>query len=120
MNNKEENELLYSWISNKGKIQQINLLYRATEDGDNSKSFFERYSSKGPTISFIKTKKGRRFGGFTKAEWTDKKGWITLRDENAFLFSLDKKQKYRILKPEFAIRCIPDDLCLVYRNNMDT
>ena len=35
------------------------------------------------------------------------------------MFSLDKKQKYRILKPEFAIRCIPDDLCLVYGNNFD-
>ena len=83
----QDKMLLNSWISEKGNIEKINLLYRGTRDGDTSNIFFEKCSNKGPTISFIKTKKGRIFGGFTKTEWTDKKNWITLRDENAFLFN---------------------------------
>ena len=113
----QDKKLLISWISEKGNIEKINLLYRATRDGDTSKVFFEKCSNKGPTISFVKTRKGRRFGGFTKTEWTDKLKWITLRDANAFLFSLDNQKKYNVLMPDYAMRCIPYNCCLVYGNN---
>ena len=83
------------------------------------KIFIKNAKKKGATISFIKTRKGRRFGGFTKAEWTDEKGWITLKYENAFLFSLDNKEKFDIIKSDSAIRCIPDDYCSVFGNNFD-
>lgn len=66
-------------------------MYSTTEDGDNGKSFYEKCSCKESTISLIKTKKGRRFGGFSKAEW--KNASIILEDNNAFLFSLDNKKK---------------------------
>ena len=113
----QDKKLLNLWISEKGNIEKLILLYRGTKDGDTSNKFFEKCSNKGSTISFIKTKKGRRFGGFTKTEWTDKNKWITLKDENAFLFSLDNKKKYDIKKPEFAMRCIPYNYCLVYGND---
>ena len=71
----------------------------------------------GPTISFIQTKNGRIFGGFTMAEWINKKK--ILQDENAFLFSLNNKKKYDILKPETAINCIPEEWTLIYGNNGD-
>lgn len=94
-------------------------MYRATENGDSWKNFITKCGEKGPTISLIKTKKGRRFGGFTKAKWTNKRGVVRLCDDNAFLFSLDNMQKYKILKPELAIGCYPNDDCLVYGNNGD-
>ena len=47
---------LIEWISENKKIKSINLLYRATRDGDSSKSFFEKCGNKGPTISLIKQK----------------------------------------------------------------
>ena len=83
------------------------------------KYFFDKCGNKGPTISLIKTKKGRRFGGFSKIEWKDDYGTIRLKDNNAFLFSLDNMKKYNILKPEVAIACYPDQYCLVYGNNGD-
>ena len=95
---KEEKEQLKKWISLNGNINNINLLYRATEDGDSCNSFFKKCGEKGPTLSLIKTNKNRRFGGFSKAEWTDKKGNVRLFDKNAFLFSLDDMKKYNILK----------------------
>jgi len=115
----EKKRILKKWISENGKIKNINLLYRATEDGDSSKSFFNKCGNKGATISLIKTKKNRIFGGFTNAEWTDKKGSIKLYDKTAFLFSLDTMEKFKILKPELSIGCIPNECLLIYGNNCD-
>ena len=67
-NNKEKNKLL-EWISEKGKIQKINLIYNSKIDGDEAENFYDKCAYKGPTISLIKTKKGRVFGGFAKSEW---------------------------------------------------
>ena len=108
-----------NWISSKGDISQIKLIYRATENGDDSESFFKKCSNMGPTVSLIKTKEDRKFGGFTKEEWTDQKGRIKLRDENAFLFSLDNKSKYDVVKPDIAISCYPEAYTLVYGNKDD-
>ena len=65
----------------------------------------------------INTKKNRIFGGFSTAQWTNKKGDIKLYDKTAFLFSLDDMKKYNILKPELAIACYPNEACLVYGFN---
>ena len=118
--NLEEKSNLISWISEKGKIKSINLLYRATRDGDNYESFYNKCSNKGPTLSLIKTKSGRRFGGFSFVEWSDKIGTKRLTDKNAFLYSLDNMKKYNILKPELAVCCYSDHSSfLTYGNNAD-
>ena len=117
----EEKSNLISWISEKGKIKNINLLYRATRDGDNHKSFYDKCSNKGPTLSLIKTKSGRRFGGFSFVEWSDKIGMKRLKDINAFLYSLDNMEKYNILKPELAVCCYSNHSSfLTYGNNADS
>ena len=117
--NAEDKKNLVNWLTSVGNISEINLIYRATRDGDDSDTFFEKCSNKGPTISLIKSGNDRVFGGFTKAEWTDKKGKIKLKDDKAFLFSLDNKEKYKILKPDIAISCYPNNYTLVYGNKDD-
>ena len=118
---KELKNYLFNWISEKGTLKNINLLYRATRDGDNYTAFYKNCSDMGPTISLIKTKNGRRFGGFSFREWTDKKGILRQEDKDAFLFSLDNKQKYKILKPNLAIGCYSDHSSfLTYGNNADS
>ena len=114
--NDQEKIKLKQWISSNGKINQINLLYRATRDGDDLISFNNKCANKGPTISLIKTKKGRKFGGFSKAEWKSVNKNQLIKDNNAFLFSLDNMEKYNILKPELAIRCYISDFFLSYGN----
>ena len=117
--NLEEKKKVKEWISENGVIKNIKLLYRETEDGDTSKNFFDKFSLKGPTLSIIKTKKGRKFGGFSMTEWTDKKSVVRLFDNKAFLYSLDYMKKYKILNPSLAIGCYPYSDCLVYGNNAD-
>ena len=113
----EDKRNLFNWISSKGNVNEIKLIYRASENGDDSESFFKRCSKMGPTVSLIKTKKGKIFGGFTTAEWVKEKTKLT--DYKAFLFSINNKKKYDILKPEIAISCYPDKFTLMYGNNDD-
>ena len=117
----EERQNLTSWISEKGKIKSINLLYRATRDGDTYKEFYNKCSNQGPTVSIINTKKGRKFGGFSFREWTDQRGILRIKDKEAFLYSLDNMKKYKILKPEVAIGCYSDHSSfLTYGNKADS
>ena len=115
--NIEEKNKIIEWISKKGKIENIKLIYRATDDGDKSEKLIEKIKNKGPIISLIQTKKGKRFGGFTKVDWTDENG-TRKNDPNAFLFSLDNKCEYKILKSNLAFYYYSSNP-LVYGNNSD-
>ena len=53
-----------------------------------------------PRILFFKTNKGARFGGYTTQIWPNNN---IARDENSFVFSLNKKEKYKVKSPEYAI-----------------
>jgi hypothetical protein len=48
----------------------------------------------------------RVFGGFTQQSWDQISGWK--KDEKAFIFSMDRKQIYRVINAEKAIFCGSD------------
>ena len=48
----------------------IKLIYRGTKDGFAAKKFHLKCNYKGPTLSIIRTNKGKIFGGFTDIDWT--------------------------------------------------
>ena len=117
---KEEKNKLISWISEKGIIKEIKLLYSSKRDGDGFSPFYNKCSNISPTLSIIKTTKGRKFGGFTFGEWNDKQGTLKQTDTEAFLFSLNNMKKYKILKPNLAIVSVSDHSSfLTYGNNGD-
>ena len=117
---KEEKNKLISWISEKGKIKEIKLLYSSKRDGDGFSPFYNKCSNISPTLSIIKTTKGRKFGGFTFGKWNDKQGTLKQTDTEAFLFSLNNMKKYKILKPNLAIVSVSDHSSfLTYGNNGD-
>ena len=98
--NKNEVELFLSWLENKPK--KIKLLLDSRIDGDLTATFYNKCSGKYPTVVFVKTTKGYRFGGYSSIPWKDLNGGFN-RDEKNFIFSLDKQKKYNIKKPENAI-----------------
>jgi hypothetical protein len=117
---KEEKSKLISWISEKGIIKEIKLLYSSKRDGDEYSPFYNKCSNISPTLSLIKTKKGRKFGGFTFGKWNDKLKISNQTDSEAFLFSLNNMKKYKILKPNLAIASYSDHSSfLTYGNNGD-
>ena len=94
---------------------ELNLVYRASEDGDKSKDFHKKCDKIGPNVTLIKTKKGYVFGGFTAKNWEHLKRDINInkpnlgsasRDMRAFGFCVNIQKIYNNEKPdEFAIWC---------------
>ena len=96
----DENELISKWFDNKIPISARLLLNARIEDNF-WKEFFENCGGKKNTMIFIKTTDGERFGGFTSVVWPTNG---TVKDTQSFLFSLTKKEKYKINNPDNAIQ----------------
>ena len=86
-------------------VTKMELIYRASRDGDSSKNFHNMCDGKSNTLTVIKTSVGKRFGGFSQGKWESEQKYIS--DEKAFLFSIDEKEFYFIKKDqsEFALFC---------------
>ena len=98
--NKEEIDLFMNWLDQKPK--KIKLLLDSKIDGDLTQTFYHKCGGKFPTVVFVKTTKGKRFGGYCSIGWENKNGGA-LKDINNFIFSLDKKKKYKIKNPDRGI-----------------
>ena len=76
---------------------KFNLIYRATRDGSYPKDFHRQCDDKGPTITLIKTKDNKKFGGYiSKDRKFGNENEKYVQDKNAFIFSINKKKKYPI------------------------
>jgi hypothetical protein len=67
------------------------LLFRGSRDGWTAEIIHAKIDNQGPSITIIKTRKGKIFGGFASVPW-DMSG-IYKEDNNAFLFSVDLAMK---------------------------
>jgi hypothetical protein len=92
---KEDVQLLKEWISPNKKIS-FELIYRATRDGDTIKDFHNKCDNKSPTICIMETPKGYIFGGYTTVLFNllENKE-VKIKDDKAFVFSLNKREKYK-------------------------
>jgi len=95
---KDDENTILSWLDK--KPSKFNLLLDSKIDGDSTTTFNQKCNNKCPTILFFKTTKGVRFGGFTTKFW-EKSNFM--KDEKSFVFSLDKKEKYKVTNPNFSI-----------------
>ena len=94
------------------KIQDIlqkgvkfNLVYKAFDIWDQAKDFHERCDKLNMSLVLIETDKDVRFGGFTTQSWEGH--CLKKKDNNAFVFSLDRNKIYDIIPNEPAIGCYP-------------
>ena len=87
-------ELIKTGIKNfdKSKELKLKLLFRASRDGDNNKSYHDLCDGISPTINIIKSKNGYTFGGYT--DCILKSNGDCTRTNNSFVFSFDKMKIY--------------------------
>ena len=104
--NSDELEMITKQITNSNGNVTLNLLYKATADGDTAKAFHSRCDKAKSSVVLVETDKGKRFGGYTSCSWEG--DCIDKKDEEAFIFSLDKMKTYSIIKLEDAIGCYPN------------
>ena len=100
-----ELELLIKKINKNNSKLTLNLLYKATADSDKAAAFHAKCDEAKSSLVLVETDKGKRFGGFTSCDWTG--DCIDKKDENAFVFSLDKMKTYDNIPGENAIGCYP-------------
>ena len=75
-------------------FSKINLLYRASRDGDRTEKCHELCDNKENIIILIKSNYGYTFGGYCKIGFKTTKKELTKIDNNSFIFSVDSKKIY--------------------------
>ena len=102
----DELNLLRIWTGMAG----LHLVLKSSVSGDSIENFQSKTNSERSYIVLVKTKKGHRFGAYTSVnfkpnEYAEIIVDVTKPDDKAFLFSLDKKEKYMIKNIDNAIVC---------------
>ena len=93
----EDENTIINWLEK--KPEKFVKLLDSKIDGDSTNAFENKCAKKCPTMVFVKTTNGYRIGGFTTIIWTNGSYG---KDNKAFLFSLDKKEKYKITNENYA------------------
>jgi len=93
-----EVKLIEDWL---GRDAEFELCYRASIHGRSSKEFHTRCDTRGSTVTLIQTKEGFRFGGYTTLDWSSSNNYRS-SDPNAFLFSIDKQQKFPVSNQNYV------------------
>ena len=84
-------------------FNKIKLLYRGSRDGDRTKTCHELCDNKQNVLIIIQSDKGYIFGGYSKIGFKTTKNWENKIDNNSFLFSIDLKKKYPVIKDTDAL-----------------
>ena len=105
-NDIENINLIGKWIKekiNKNNIR-FELLFKMSENGQNSKDFHKYCDKKGPTLTIVKTNENKIFGGFTPLQGDNKGGYLKDESDQTFIFSLNLKKRFNMInKDEKAI-----------------
>ena len=88
----------------KKKINKYTLLFRASKEGYKASNFHSKCDGKSNTVTLVETMTGRRFGGFTDAQWEQSSG-NHKTGSNGFLFSLDNNEIYYNKDNRYNIYC---------------
>ena len=91
--NKNEIEFLYKSISPNDNLT-LKLLFNSKVSGEDKEKLKSAYRNKSDIIILVKTKTNKRFGGYAHEPFIDSKDFH-VRDNKAFLFSLDKSRIYK-------------------------
>ena len=86
------------------KVATLTLLFSGSTLGWEPSKFHELCDEKGPTITVMKSKAGRVFGGFAMQSWDSKTGDFKA-DDKAFIYSIDRQQIYRVIDAQKALYC---------------
>ena len=102
----EEIELVVNKISEKYPGSTYRLLYKGSRDGDGASDFHSKCDEAEKTLVIVEDNYGNRFGGFTTQDWGGQ--YLQKKDDEAFIFSIDKNKVYDVIPNQNAIGCYPN------------
>ncbi len=101
-----EIEFVVNKIADKFPGSKFNLLYKGSTDGDTAAEFHSKCDDAEKTLILIEDNYGNRFGGFTTQDWGGQ--YMQKKDDDAFIFSIDKNKVYDVIAGQNAIGCYPN------------
>ena len=117
LTNKEEEDLINSWVSPNKKIS-YELLFRATRDGEKEEDFHRHCDNKSPILILGKTPKGFIFGGYTTAFLNITKDEL-INDKDAFIFSLNQKKRFFSKDKNYSMQK-SQRFCVIFGNGSNS
>ena len=101
----EDYEFIINYLRNELNLDIIKVIkiFRASEDGDKAQKFHTLCDNTTNIIILIRTKEKKKFGGFSSKGFNSNNRSII--DNSAFIFTLDKKQIYRVKENNDSIFC---------------
>ena len=102
----KEIEIVLNKIEDNFPGSVYKLLYKGSRDGDGANDFHSRCDEAEKTLVLIEDNYGNRFGGFTTQDWGGE--YLQKKDDEAFIFSLDKNKIYEVIPEQNAIGCYPN------------
>lgn len=105
LSEKGEYDFIIKYILNylKKECREILRIFRASQDGDKAETFHRLCDNAPNLLIVISTENGKKFGGFTSRGFDSSNS--SQIDDSAFIFSLDKKEIYSVMKGYPAIDC---------------
>ena len=115
------NELNY--IREIVKGNKIELIYKSSINGDNKKTFYNITKNDFSYLVLILSQKGKKFGGYTSLNFEGPKIPLSYveqykYDNKAFLFSLDAKKTFKLIKDKYALICDNDSIINFGENDL--
>jgi len=99
---------IYEWSGYK----KMELLYRGTKDGPESKTFHNKCDNQGPTISLYRNDKDNIFGGYCSINWKSSSSALYVSAPKSFLFTLTNIYNTEPMKFQSK-----NDECEIYYNS---
>ena len=93
-------------IGQKFPGSRFKLLYQASRDGDSCSTFHEKCDEAEKTLVIVEDNDGNKFGGFTTQDWGGQ--YLQKKDDDAFIFSIDKNRIYDVIPNQNAIGAFPN------------
>ena len=102
----DEIEMVINKIGQKFPGSRYKLLYQASRDGDSCSTFHEKCDEAEKTLVIVEDNDGNKFGGFTTQDWGGQ--YLQKKDDDAFIFSIDKNKIYDVIPNQNAIGAFPN------------
>ena len=112
---------LLDYIRNTDKtfnFNEIKLLYRGSRDGDRTKNCHQLCDNKQNVLIIMQSDTGHIFGGYSKIGFKTKNIPEWKLDNNCFLFSLDLKKIYPVIKEEKIICHLGEESGLCFAHSL--
>ena len=103
---KDKINFIFDYIKqndNSFKFNNIKLLFRGSKDGERTKTCHELCDNKQNVLIIMKSETGYIFGGYSKIGFKTNNNWAYEIDNNCFLFSLNLKKIYPVIKDKKVI-----------------